>query len=1097
MALGATEWELQQVQNVNSQAQIHEQEVQASTSKLQTLKKVSAAITPLISPFPSDRFAGYELVEKIAQGGMGVVYKARQVNLNRIVALKLLPLSAFSQGHALQRFQAEAAAAASMQHPNIVAIHDVGEHEGQHFFSMDFVEGHTLAELVRDQPLRARRAAGYLKTIAQAVHYAHQKGILHRDLKPSNILIDAFDQPRITDFGVAKRLNEDLELTLTGQVLGSPNFISPEQAEGRPQNIGPPTDVYSLGALLYHLLTRQPPFQAETLPTLLKQVVETDPVPPRRLNPSIPTDLETICLKCLEKETGSRYLTAQAMAEDLERFLQGETILARPVGILAKVTKWCRRRPALAGMAAGLLTVFVLGLGGVLWQWQRATRMARAELQQRQRAQASEYAADMHLAQLALYDNNRALTLTLLHKYRPAATSGSTRNAPVSTDPRGWEWRYLWQLCQPDNGVTLHRYRGSIKALALSNDSRLLAVTTAGESALWDLVLKRQLALRVPENVEESRNPLLPAGTRALSFSPVAEILAIGARDESDQPVVDLWNVSPAEQTRKSSLPVGNLSLSFSPDGKQLAVLDSRGKVTITEWASGQTLLEFPVLPLRDARAGFVLFSPDGNQLAIAEEYGRLRLINLKTPTTNTLATQTGAAISALAFSPDSALLAAGIGYEQGTIRLWDTLSAEPRGYLTSHTRDVTAITFTPDLQRMISASLDGTIRIWRLTDLTEIRCLQTSREGVTSMALLADGCTLMTGAGDGSLRSWDITRTRPAIYTNLPVSVDMAAMSSLSPSDFAAETLAPDAARRFGVAFTPDSQGFVTMNRDGTLALWDAHSLRPLETLPLGSNHWAVALSPNGRWLATGDLPGRITLRDWNSRQAVTNFTLQYDWFGQLRFSPSSRYLTAAVGTINRGFSVRIWRTDTWEELPLSGSEFVDVCCLDVSPDDQLLAGGYDNGTLKVFRWPSGTQEWATNVSGSIFNVSFSRDGRLLATPRLSGTAQVWDVAARKPIAVLRGHAGMVPGAAFLPDGRRLVTGGTSARDAVKVWDLQTEREVLSLKADGYYFLHVACSPDGSTVTATSFNGTAHFWRVPSWEDIQAAENGVFPPTQ
>ncbi|MCL4855439.1 MAG: serine/threonine protein kinase, partial [Bryobacteraceae bacterium] len=211
-------------------------------------------------------FGNYELLEKIGQGGMGVVYRARQINLGRLVAVKLLPFGQFSREDLVQRFRTEAAAAAALRHPNIVAIHDVGEHEGQQYFSMDLIAGHTLAEAVWDQPVSARRGAVYVKTIAEAVQYAHEHGVLHRDLKPSNVLIDESEQPHITDFGLAKRLSspdggmESLELTFTGQVLGSPNFMSPEQAEGRPHAIGPAADIYSLGALLYHLLTRQPPF---------------------------------------------------------------------------------------------------------------------------------------------------------------------------------------------------------------------------------------------------------------------------------------------------------------------------------------------------------------------------------------------------------------------------------------------------------------------------------------------------------------------------------------------------------------------------------------------------------------------------------------------------------------------------------------------------------------------------------------------------------------------------------------------------------------------------------------------------------------------
>ena len=259
---------------------------------------------PSASPFVRD-FGDYELLEEIARGGMGIVYKARQKSLDRIVALKLLLFGPQASPEFAKRFRAEAVLAASLQHPNIVAIHEVGVHEGQQFFVMDYVAGPSLARLVGHQPLPARRAAGYLKTVAEAIHYAHERGILHRDLKPSNVLIDANDQPRVTDFGLARRFEGDSQLTLTGQVLGSPNYIPPEQALGKRGKVSRQSDVYALGAMLYHLLTGRPPFQGETVTDTLQQVLNTEPLAPRLLNPSVPRDLETICLKCLEKEPGA------------------------------------------------------------------------------------------------------------------------------------------------------------------------------------------------------------------------------------------------------------------------------------------------------------------------------------------------------------------------------------------------------------------------------------------------------------------------------------------------------------------------------------------------------------------------------------------------------------------------------------------------------------------------------------------------------------------------------------------------------------------------------------------------------------------------
>jgi predicted Ser/Thr protein kinase len=326
------------------------------------------------------RFGDYELLEKIGQGGMGIVYRARQINLRRIVAVKLLPFSRFTSEEAVQRFQIEARAAAGLQHPNIVGIHDIGEHEGQHYFSMDFIEGRTLAEVVREEPLPAKQAAGYLKTIAEAVHYAHEQGILHRDLKPSNVLLDAQGRPRVTDFGLARRVEGGSQVTFPDQVIGSPSYVPPEQALGKQDKVSRQSDVYALGAMLYHLLVGRPPFQGETITETLQQVLHSEPVAPRSLDRSIPRDLETICLKCLEKESPRRYPTARELADDLGRFLGDEPIRARPVGAAGRAWKWCRRQPALAGMAAALLSMFLLGLSGVLWQLHRARQAAPNEM---------------------------------------------------------------------------------------------------------------------------------------------------------------------------------------------------------------------------------------------------------------------------------------------------------------------------------------------------------------------------------------------------------------------------------------------------------------------------------------------------------------------------------------------------------------------------------------------------------------------------------------------------------------------------------------------------------------------------------------------
>jgi len=337
----------------------------AGQERLQRLAEpVRAAVTGMPPAGTKIRYFGdYELLEEIARGGMGVVYKARQTSLKREVALKMIRAGTLASSDEVDRFLREAEAAANLQHPNIVAIHEVGEHDGQHYFTMDYVAGRDLGALVKDGPLPPNRAACYVRIIAEAIHFAHQRGTLHRDLKPQNVLIDVADQPRITDFGLAKLMKVDSRLTQSGVVMGSPSYMPPEQAAGRHGDIGPASDGYSLGAMLYELLTGRPPFRGSTPMATLLEVLEAEPSAPRRLKADIPPDLETICLKCLEKSPSARYPTARALAEELDRYLKGEPILARPASAVRKTVSWARRHPGvLAALAALVMVALAFGV---------------------------------------------------------------------------------------------------------------------------------------------------------------------------------------------------------------------------------------------------------------------------------------------------------------------------------------------------------------------------------------------------------------------------------------------------------------------------------------------------------------------------------------------------------------------------------------------------------------------------------------------------------------------------------------------------------------------------------------------------------------
>lgn len=348
------------------------------TPNVTTPTKSVVRAAPQATRPSSETFGDYELLEEIARGGMGVVYRARQVSLNRTVALKMILAGHLASDAEVKRFLSEAEAAGNLDHPNIVPIYEVGQHEGQHYFSMKLVEGGSLAARISDRasPISNRDAAGLLLKVARAVHYAHQRGILHRDLKPANILLDPRGELHVTDFGLAKRMEAHGDLTVSGAVLGTPNYMAPEQAQGIKQ-LTIAADVYSLGAILYQLLAGRPPFQSSSPMETLRLVVEEEPARPSASNPKVDRDLETVCLKCLEKDPSRRYGSAEALAEELARWLRHEPIHARPSSAGERARKWVRRRP----VAATLILVTCAGALGILGQWRRAENsLAKAEV---------------------------------------------------------------------------------------------------------------------------------------------------------------------------------------------------------------------------------------------------------------------------------------------------------------------------------------------------------------------------------------------------------------------------------------------------------------------------------------------------------------------------------------------------------------------------------------------------------------------------------------------------------------------------------------------------------------------------------------------
>jgi len=1019
-------------------------------------------------------FGDYELLEEIGRGGMGVVYRARQRSLDREVAIKRMVFGPGSDPDLVKRFRAEAVSAAALRHPNIVAIHEVGVNEGQHFFVMDYVQGQSLAHLVTAGPLPARRAAGYLKTLAEAVHYAHECGILHRDLKPTNVLIDEQDQPRIVDFGLARRLEGASELTVTGQVLGSPHYLPPEQATAQRGRVTRRTDVYGLGATLYHLLTGRPPFQAESLAQTLDSVLHTEPVAPHLLNPTVPRDLETICLKCLEKESGKRYPTAQHVAEELGRFLEGKPILARPVGPVSKVWRWCRRNPVTAAALGATLLSLVIGLAGVSWAWRQAEA-------QRQRAEVGEatarrqaYISDINAAQAALKDNNPARALELLNRQRPPAKS-AIRNPKSEMDLRGFEWPYLWQQCQTDAEAFIGQLSSRIISLDVSRNGRwLLAGCEGGAVKLWNLATREEIEL-TPDRGWPNYG----------TFSPDSRLVVFSEEAPTAHGTLAIWDLEARKRLAPilgDGRPVG--CPAFSTDGHWLGLGvviphaavggDSARGLRVIEFATCMQVTElFSRTPMVDLRKGLVWVFVPGTQSVIGEEIEpdcQFILTDFAAGMPSQYFPAHREGITALAISPDGRLLASGAGYTDNVVRLWDVPSFRPAGELATHGAWITSLKFSPDGQTLASASADQTIRLWHVSQRTPGRVYLRLGGEPTCLCFSPGGRTLFSGMGDGgifrcSAGNEPLTRDRHLEHVQ---------------TGLAAVALTGDGAQFAGL-----QQGTVLLGRlpDGLGT--------PLPEL--GTNNNVLRFSAERRFLFSGTKPGEVLV--WSLAhhrvQARLKGPPEAHWFGQ---DAPGRLLVAVAWSLGHVFqtfppgphTVSVWSTGDWRRerlfsIPGLGAHYA------VSPDGDRLAAAFMLGNLQVWSLSDPSVTNTLDFPGNLSAVAFSPDSKLLAAATVEGAVRVWALPAFREAGRFRARSGQLFGLAFAPDGRRLASVGMRGA-ALDLWDVGTWQKLITLESP-QEISQAAFSPEGNQLTGVSGEGDVLLWRVPSFAEIEMKE--------
>jgi WD40 repeat protein/predicted Ser/Thr protein kinase len=980
---------------------------------------------------PEEFFGDYQIQGELARGGMGVVFRARQVSLNRPVALKMIAAGQLAAPSQVQRFRIEAEAAARLDHPNIVPIFEIGEHQGRHFYSMKLLEGGNLAEhRIEDRT----KVALLMAKVARAIHYAHQRGVLHRDLKPTNILIDSRGEPHVTDFGLAKLFDEDTTLTQSISVLGTPAYMAPELASGKAAQATTAADVYSLGAMLYHVLSGQPPFIAENIPALLRRIVEDQP---RSIGKGVDRDLQIICFNCLAKDPMRRYSSAQTLAEDLERWLAGEPIQARPAGPAEKLWRWCRRKPALAALWCSLLLALLAGVIGVFSQWQRAethaTEAQQAALQAREQLWQSQLAqARAHrLSGIAGRKNESLAAITSAAAIRPAPELRDDAVAALA----------LTDVIQ--DGPWQDARAFAAREWAFSPDLDRYALSwTHGEVSIFHMTTGEKLMqLQGPHN-----------SAAKLKFSPNGQLLA--AYFATAELVV--WNLTNgAAQFRRNlgEAARNSMSFDFSQDQRLLAVASGTNGVRLFDLASG---LEMERLPT-EGNASRVSFRPDGQALAI----GVSSNIFLWRPGERTAwqSLPHPGEFTWFAWHPDGRRLAASC---QGTMSqrvdqdvcLWD-IEATNCLHLKGHLELVHRVSFNRRGDLLMSTAYDGSTRFWD-ADSGELQFV--SRAGF-GLQFSTDDTRIGYSRENQGWGLWKVSASSCYRKLSLPLG---------------------SARHILGFDFSPDGRWLVASHPNG-VHMFDLNTGAHVASASHRNNH-SVWFTPDGERVV---LVGRDHLHAWKVVQSGNEVQLQDN--DRFEFQP---HAGLDAGSMTRGvqhlLTVPAYDQVFCADLGAPGVGWVlqghgligPINSAAISPDTNWIATSYwkDRGT---HIWDTRTRQRAYGFGASGGFVTFSPDSRRLLVGSARGYTS-WEIGTwRRVWELSRSTAGELPGSgAFSPDGRMIAL--CPEVNLLQLVEAETGRKIAAFQAPVPKNIEaVAFSPDGRILAAATFDTEIQLWNL------------------